>query len=59
MSKEWVLTWAYLAIIPHPVRLHDALKARRELVGSQQRGRGVGTRDAVHKGRNSGITFPL
>lgn len=33
-DAEWALTWAYLAIVPHPVRLHDALKARRELVGS-------------------------
>lgn len=29
------LTWAYLAIVPHPVSLHNALKARCELVGSQ------------------------
>lgn len=29
------LTWAYLAIVPHPISLHNALKARCELVGSQ------------------------
>ena len=55
----WVLTWAYLAIVPHPVSLHDALKAGCELVGSQQRGRSVGARDAVHEGRHGGITFSL
>lgn len=55
----WVLTWAYLAIVPHPVRLHDALEARCELVGSQQRGRSVGTRYAVHKRWYGGIAFSL
>lgn len=55
----WVLTWAYLAIVPHPVSLHNALKARCELVGSQQGRWSVSAWDAVHKGRYSGITFSL
>lgn len=53
------LTWAYLAVVPHPIRLHDTLKSRCELVGPQQSGWSVGAWDAIHEGRHGGITFSL
>lgn len=59
VSESARLTWAHLAIVPHPVRLHDALKSTCELVGSQQRGGSVGAGDAVHKGGDGGVSFPL
>lgn len=58
-GRERGLTWAYLAVVSHPVGLHDALESRGELVGFQQGGWGVGAGDAVHKGRDGGIAFSL
>lgn len=32
--RKYDLTWAYLTIIPHPIRFHNALKPTCELVAS-------------------------
>lgn len=57
--KKDLLTWAYLAIVPHPVGLHDALEAWCELVCPQQGGRSVAARDAIDKGGHGGVAFSL